>query len=330
MAFPTSPTNGQIYQDTTTKRTWKYSSSIPAWRIEEFDVLSEYSNVDVTTTPPANGDELTLNSTATNFVPNGTIVPLSDPIETHAVPPLSTDQRDAGIVWYDSTEGVAYLAGSKTTPGSATTHTTGSTSTGPYTLNAGSGISQSLTITTAGTYNRLTVNTSSTGTYSFNFYLINGANADYAAGPVLASLTLTNVSVSPGALLISFPDTYLTAGQTVTWVLFSKTGNSSISMRIGSDAGTNVGAPVAGTNISHSTTLIALNQDWGFSFGYDIATTLTNWVKIGYGPPSGITNVWRSNVEPPIDPIQDGMMWQDWTIGRTFMYDADSTSWIQL
>jgi len=330
MAFPTSPTNGQIYQDTTTKRTWKYSSLIQAWRIEEFDTLSEYSNVDVTTVAPINGDELTLNSTATNFVPNGTIVPLSNPIETYTVPPLSTDHRDPGVVWYDSVGEAAYLAGSKTDPGSATTHTTGSASTGPYTLNAGKGISQSLTITTAGTYNRLTVNTGSTGTYSFNFYLINGANADYSAGPVLASMTLTNVSVSPGALLISFPDTYLTAGQTVTWVFFSRTGNSSISMRIGSNAGTSVGEPVIGTNISHSTTLIGLNQDWGFSFGYDNPAILTNWVKVGYGPPSGITNVWRSNVEPTINPIQDGIMWHDWTIGRTFMYDADSTAWIQL
>jgi hypothetical protein len=174
------------------------------------------------------------------------------------------------------------------------------------------------------------VNTGTTDTFSFAFYLINGANANYATGPVLATQTYTNIAVSPGAQIISFPDTVLTAGQVVTWVLFSLPGNNPVSMRIGNTADANVGSPVIGTNIAHSAALIALNQDWGFRFGYDIPTGLTDWVEVGYVKPSSTSNVWRSNVEPPIEPLVDGLMWHDWTNGRTFMYDADATSWVQL
>jgi hypothetical protein len=329
MPFPASPTNGATYLDTTTNRLWKFYSSVPAWRIEERDFLNDYTRTS-STPAPVDGDELVLDPTAVFYRANSTALGPFEERGGFAAAPLPTDDALPGFLWHDTANADAYLAGVYTPPSTGTTHDTGSTATGSYTVNGGQGIAQSFTITQTATYNRFTFYVGTTDTMTFTFYLINGADANYASGPVLMQQTFTNITVSPGANLLSFTNTPLTAGQTVTWVILSAPINNPVAIRRGNIADPNVLAPVIGTNIVHSATLIGLNQDWGFQFGYDNPTGYTDWVKVGYVEPTLPARVWRNSYPPPLDVMPDGMMWHDTTNGRTFIWDLDALAWVQV
>ena len=326
MAFPTSPTNGQIYTDTTTKRRWKYDSATTTWLLIERQTLKDYTSVNVTTVAPIEGDLFTYDSTNSYFKNNSAI--LSDFLDIsdgHALAPTINDEDTEGTVWRDSTNEEAYFNLAATPPGTATTINVASTVTGPLTVNATERIAQSFTVSTAYIYNRLTINTSSTGTYDLQLDIYSGTNVD---GTPLMTTTISGVSVIPGPVLLPFPDLYMAAG-TYSWKVTSLAGNAAFNVRISSGTTYTAGSPQIGTNVVHSLTLLASSKDWAFQFGYDIPRNITTWLKWAYPAPLN-QGVYKGTTPYAEDTTTDGIMWYDSTTGRVFMYDGDAGSWVQL
>ena len=328
MAFPTTPTNGQVYVDPTTNRTWFYESAITAWRILEKETLGSYTKVDVATVPPVDKDVFAYDATGVHFQNDSTVLTDFDVLyDGNAAAPTASDTALSGEVWRDATNEDAYLCITYTPPSSSTVIDVPSTATGSFTVNAGESIAQSLTISAAneGVYNRLTLYFGTNDVFDFRLDLYSGTNVD---GVPIMTQVFNGAAVSPGPSLFSFTDTSLTAG-IYSWKVTSLAGSNSIAVRRSAGAGYTDGSPVTGTGVVHSLTLLGLNQDWGFQFGYDIPTGVTEWLPVA-DPTNVVQTVWKDDAPPPLTPFNDGLLWHDTSIGRTFMYDADAASWVQL
>ena len=328
MAFPTTPTNGQVYVDPVTNRTWFYESAITSWRILERAALDSYTTVDVVTSPPADEEVFAYDATGAHFQNSSDVLTDFDVLyDGNAAAPTSTDLAEAGEVWRDATNEDAYLCVTYTPPSTATVVDVPATATSSLTVNAGQRIAQSFTIPAGSdnVYNRLTLNFGTTDTFDFQLDLYSGTNVD---GVPILTQTFPASAVSPGPSLFSFTDTFLTAG-VYSWKVTSLAGNNPIAVRRSAGTTYTDGAPVTGTNVVHSLTLLGLNQDWGFEVGYDIPTGVTEWLGVA-DPATYLQRIWRGTLPPPVTPFPDGLLWHDTAIGRTFMYDIDVGTWVQL
>jgi hypothetical protein len=328
MAFPTTPTNGDVYVDPITNRTWFYESAITSWRILERETLGSYTTVDVATVPPIDKDVFAYDATGVHFQNDSTVLTDFDVLyDGNAAAPTSTDLASAGEVWRDATNEDAYLCVTYTPPSTATIIDVPSTATGSLAVNAGESIAQSFTIPVGndGVYNRLTLYFGTTDTFDFQLDIYAGTNVDGV--PIMTQVFLA-AAVSPGPSLFSFTDTSLMAG-IYSWKVTSLAGNNAISVRRSAGTGYTDGAPVTGTGVVHSLTLLGLNQDWGFQVGYDVPTGVTEWMEVT-DPANYTQRIWKDSIPPPITPLTDGLLWHDTTVGRTFMYDIDVLTWVQL
>lgn len=326
MAFPTTPTNGEIYVDPVTKRTWFYESAISSWRVLERETLGEYTTTDVVSTPPVDEDILAYDAVGAHFQNESSLLGKFDGLyDGNAIAPTSNDQAEAGEVWRDSTAEKAYLCVTYTPPSTATVIDVPAIAFGSLVVNAGERIAQSFEITTAGVYNRFTLYFGTTDTFNFTLNIYSGTDVD--ATPIMTQ-TFLGVGVSPGPELFSFTDTFLSAG-TYSWAIESLAGNNPVAVRRSADTTYTNGSPVTGTNVVHSLVLLGSNLDWGFQFGYDIPTGVAEWLPVD-DPLTYTQRVWRSAVPPPVTPFTDGLLWHDTTVGITFMWDIDALVWVQL
>lgn len=326
MAFPLTPTNGQVYTDTTTKRQWVYQSSISAWRLKERKTLSAYSRTDVTSTALAEGDVLVYNSANTAFKNTSAFLGDFDPLhDAKTTAPTSANIANAGEVWRDSTAETSYICSSYTAPSSTTVVSVASSTTSPYTITAGQRIAQSFTLNTAGTYNRLSIFSGSTGTFSFRVKIYSGTNVD--GTPISTKDVTVNISAT-GPILLRLDDLVLSTG-VYSWSVESLAGNGSFIVRRSTDTTYTSGAPVTGTGVVHTLTLLGFSLDWAFTFGYDLEVGYSVWVPIGT-PSTYVGRVWRSSSTPPLSPMPDGQLWHNTANGVTYMWDTDASSWIHL
>jgi len=294
----------------------------------ERESLSAYATTDVTSVAPADEDIFAYDSTGVHFQLYGNLLGDFDGLyDGNAAAPVGTEIAEAGEVWRDAANEDAYLCITYTPPSTATVINVPAQAAGSLTVNAGQAIAQSFTILAANEniYNRLTLYFGTTDTFSFQLDIYSGTNVD---GAPIMSQVFAPVGVAPGPRLFSFTDTYLTAG-TYSWKVTSLAGNNPIAVRRSSATTYTGGSPVTGTNVVHSLTLAGLSRDWGFQFGYDIPTGYSEWLPVA-DPTTYTTRIWRDSVPPPVTPFVDGLLWHDTTVGRTFVWDNDILTWVQL